>query len=402
MIGNLPPETVAPRAAVRPLRVLHTIHSLNGGGAETQLRLLLDSWPYPDIEHGVFFVAGDRSDITDPAVTLFKSRQRSTRRVGFIGSMLESISRFNPDVVHIWLPEAVSIPAMLIGRLQGRKVILSYRDRRRLARKLTYLEAAFAVPCVHAIVSNHEVLTAPSYRTSVFRWLFERKRGCVIRNGVRVSAALSTARSPPEAHFRLVCVGRLSQAKNYPRLIAALRLLAARGDWSLDIWGEGESRPEIEAAVAAAGLASRVVLRGHSPAVHAEMRHASALILPSISEGMPNVLVEAMALGVPVIAADIEGIREVVGEEPACCWIDPFDTNDIARGIRTLLDGEVDSRALVASGRVVAARYSVEATQSAFADLYRRLLDESAAPCCDARPGAPSGIQASKSHTWSV
>lgn len=371
------PEIAAHKAAVRPLRVLHTIHSLSGGGAETQLRLLLDSWPYPDIENGIFFVAGARTDISNPAVTLFPSRQRSTRHLGFLRSMLESISRFDPDVIHIWLPEAISIPTMLIGRLQGRKVILSYRDRRRFARKLTYLEAALAIPCVDAIVSNHEVLGAPSYRSSVFRWLFERKHGCVIRNGVRVSGAPSRARPIREARFRLICVGRLSPPKNYPRLITALRLLSARADWSLDIWGEGESRSEIETAVAAAGLADRISLRGHSPDVHREMQRASALILPSVSEGMPNVLVESLALSVPVIAADIEGIREVVGDEPTCCWVDPLDPDDIARGISAFLDGEVDARTLVAHGRVIAARYSLGTAQSAFADLYRRVHDAS-------------------------
>jgi glycosyltransferase involved in cell wall biosynthesis len=291
--------------------------------------------------------------------------------------MLQSISRFDPDVVHVWLPEAISIPAMLIGRLQGRKVVLSYRDRRKFARTLTYLEAALAVPCVHAIVSNHEVLAAPSYRSSVFRWLFERKHGCVIRNGVRVNGAPAATAPTRDNHFRLICAGRLSPPKNYPRLIAALQLLAGRADWSLEIWGEGESRREIETAVAAAGLADRIALRGHSPAIHEEMQRASALILPSISEGMPNVLVEAMALGVPVIAADIEGIREVVGDEPACSWIDPLDPQDIARGIRAFLNGEVDSRTLVARGRVIAARYSIGAAQSAFADRYRRLVNAS-------------------------
>ena len=90
--------------------------------------------------------------------------------------MWKAICHFDPDLIHIWLPESVAIPAMLIGRLQGRKVILSYRGRRRFKRKLTYIEAGLAVLCVDSIVSNHEVLAAPSYASSVFRWLFARKR----------------------------------------------------------------------------------------------------------------------------------------------------------------------------------------------------------------------------------
>jgi glycosyltransferase involved in cell wall biosynthesis len=358
--------------------VLHAIHSLSGGGAETQLRLLLNSWPYSDVENGVFFIAGDPANITNPAVGVFPSRQKSTRHLAFVCSLRETILRFDPDVIHIWLPEVVSIPAMFIGRIQGRRVILSYRDRRRFARMRAYLEFGLAVLCVDSIVSNHEVLAAPSYASSVFRWLFKRKQGRVIRNGLQVDSSRAAGESGKRGPgFLFMCVGRLSPAKNYPRLIEAFRLLAERRDWSLNIWGEGESRDELERAVATAKLSDRIFLRGHSSAAQSEMLQASAVIVPSVSEGMPNVLIEAMALGVPVIAADIEGIREVVGNEPACVWIDPLDPLDIASGICAVLDGEVERAALVAQGRLIAARYSVVAMQAAYVDLYRQMLDAS-------------------------
>jgi glycosyltransferase involved in cell wall biosynthesis len=360
--ANSLPATVtsaAPAAceARRPCRVLHAIHSISGGGAETQLRMLLNSWPYPDVETGVFYVAGNRSGITNPAVRLFPSRQRSTRHVDYLRSMFDAINTFDPDVIQIWLPEAVAIPAMLIGRLQRRKIILSYRVQRTFDRLLTYCEFGLGLLCVDSIVSNHEVLTARSYAGSVFRWLFERKRGLVIRNGVSVDksklARLAVEHRPG---MRFICVGRLTAQKNYLRLVEALRLLAGRQEWSLEIWGEGEDRPEIEQAIASSGLADRILLRGYSDAVHPEMLRASALILPSLYEGMPNVLTEAMALGLPVIAADIESVR------------------DMARRISSVLDGEVDLPGLAARGRLIADRYSITDAQAAYHKLYRDLL----------------------------
>jgi glycosyltransferase involved in cell wall biosynthesis len=224
-------------------------------------------------------------------------------------------------------------------------------------------------------VSNHEVLTARSYAGSVFRWLFERKRGLVIRNGVSVDTSkLVPAAVEHRPGTRFVCVVRLTPQKNYLRLVEALRLLADRQEWSLEIWGEGEGRPEIEQAIASSGLGDRIQLRGYSGAVHPEMLWASALILPSLYEGMPNVLTEAMGLGVPVIAADIEGIREVVGKEQACVWIDPLDPHDIAKKISSVLDGEVDLRGLAAPGRLIADRYSITGAQAAYHKLYRDLL----------------------------
>jgi len=157
---------------------------------------------------------------------------------------------------------------------------------------------------VDSIVSNHEVLAAPSYASSVFRWLFERKQGRVIRNGPQVDSSGPARESGKRGPgFLFTCVGRLSPAKNYRRLIEAFRLLAERRDWSLNIWGESESRDELERAVATAKLSDRISFTAFERCP-SEMLQASAVIVPSVSEGMPNVLIEAMALGVPVIAAD--------------------------------------------------------------------------------------------------
>ncbi len=384
-LPRVAPEGPTTGAVIRPTRVLHAIHSIYGGGAERQLRMLVNSWPHKEIQLGLFFVGGDPADITNPAVRVFASRRRSTRQAGFFWSVAQAIRVFDPDIVHIWLPESIAIPAMIAGQLQGRKLLLSYRGRRRIERWLTVVEVMLAAATVDAVVSNHEVLAAPSYAGSVFRWLFAHKRGIVIRNGVEVSpvGAPSGVTAPsvaPEGAptgapvFRFVCVGRLIVLKNYPRLIDAMTRLAGRENWALDIWGEGEDRADVETAIARSGLGSRITLRGYSENVHPEIVGASALILPSVSEGMPNVLVEAMALGIPIIAADIEGIREVIGNEPACVWVNPLDPADMARGIAAFMDGQCDVEEFVRRGRRIAGRYSVSAAQAAYRDLYRDLL----------------------------
>jgi glycosyltransferase involved in cell wall biosynthesis len=369
------PSLKVPAVGQRPSRVLHAIHSLSGGGAETQLRMLLNGWPFQDFEAAVFYVSGDDADISNPAVKRYMSRHQSTRHLDFVGSLRDAIDDFDPDIVQIWLPESVAIPAMLIGRLRGKRVILSYRGRRSFSRPLTYVEAILAMFCVDSIVSNHEVETASSYAGSYFRWLFRRKHGCVVRNGITgdfVRFPLVTPEQSPIMRF--ICVGRLTALKNYPRLIEAFRILGDRSDWVLDIWGEGECRSDLQLAIKSAGLEERILLRGYCEAVQTQMVSATALILPSLSEGMPNVLVEAMALGLPVIAADIDGIREVVGSELACVWVDPLDPRDIASGIRKVLDGNVQLPDLVAAGRAIAARYSIAEAQHNWRRVYRGLL----------------------------
>ena len=84
------------------------------------------------------------------------------------------------------------------------------------------------------------------------------------------------------------------------------------GDARLDIYGDGTERPRVERAVALACLGDRVMLHGTVASADAALRTMDTLVLPSEAEGFGLVLVEAMAAGVPVVATDAPGIRDVV------------------------------------------------------------------------------------------
>ena len=101
----------------------------------------------------------------------------------------------------------------------------------------------------------------------------------------------------------VVTVGRLTEQKNQAMLIRAFAKAPDRGD-RLVIYGEGEKRGELEALVKELGLEGRVLLPGISHDVAEDIRGAKLFVLPSDYEGMPNALLEAMALGLPCIATD--------------------------------------------------------------------------------------------------
>jgi len=114
--------------------------------------------------------------------------------------------------------------------------------------------------------------------------------------------------SQPAGALRCVAVGRLDKIKGFDRLIGAFGKIATR--WpgaSLRIVGEGYDRPRLEDAIRRAGLGDRVTLVGHSDAVRAELRAADLFILPSLYEGMPNTLVEALDEGLRVVATPCKG-----------------------------------------------------------------------------------------------
>jgi glycosyltransferase involved in cell wall biosynthesis len=114
---------------------------------------------------------------------------------------------------------------------------------------------------------------------------------------------------------RLVCVGRLSAQKGQLLLVEAAAQLARSGlEFELVLAGDGEMRPQIEAAIARHGLGRRVRITGwiDGDQVRRELQASRALVLPSFAEGLPVVIMEAMALRRPVITTYVAGIPELV------------------------------------------------------------------------------------------
>ena len=144
---------------------------------------------------------------------------------------------------------------------------------------------------------------------------------------------------------RLVCVARLSPEKGHAILLEAARLLTSQGvHYQLILAGDGDLRPEIEAQIAQNNLTDRIQVTGwlSEKQVREEILRARALVLASFAEGVPIVIMEAMALRRPVIAPFIGGIPELVrqGEDG---WLVPAsDAVALADAMRSCLEAPLD------------------------------------------------------------
>jgi colanic acid/amylovoran biosynthesis glycosyltransferase len=130
-----------------------------------------------------------------------------------------------------------------------------------------------------------------------------------------LDATFTAAGGAPPIGRRLICVGRLFEQKGQLILIEAAHRLAANGtEFELVLAGDGELRPDIEALVAHYELQNRVRITGwiNGGRVREEILLVRALVLPSFAEGLPVVLMEAMALQRPVISTYVAGIPELV------------------------------------------------------------------------------------------
>jgi glycosyltransferase involved in cell wall biosynthesis len=109
-------------------------------------------------------------------------------------------------------------------------------------------------------------------------------------------------------------VGRLEPQKDFPNLLRAFALLRKKQMARLVILGEGNLRPQLEALVKELGIEEDVQLPGFNSNPYAFMKRASVFVLSSVLEGLPTVLIEAMALGTPVVSTDCKsGPKEILG-----------------------------------------------------------------------------------------
>jgi glycosyltransferase involved in cell wall biosynthesis len=169
-------------------------------------------------------------------------------------------------------------------------------------------------------------------------------RTTVIPNPVDRAAILAKAASQPppfqraDERFRLVAAGNLARVKGFDLLVEAV---ARCSDLPLevDILGRGDERDALQAQIHQAGLGERILLRGFQANPYAWFAHADALVLSSRVDSFPNVVLESLACGTPVIALPAPGgIREILANRPECELADTISADALAAALRRWAD----------------------------------------------------------------
>lgn len=203
-------------------------------------------------------------------------------------------------------------------------------------------------------------------RSQLCRWAPHRdwSKIKIVRCGLD-AMFLADEPTPPPAARRLVCVGRLVEQKGQLVLLEAAGRLHAEGeDFELVLAGDGPMRGEIEELVDRLGLEDKVKLVGwqSNGQVRDLIRNSRAMVLPSFAEGLPVVIMEALALGRPVISTYVAGIPELV-QPGVSGWLAPAGSvDDLVEAMKAALNLPVER--LYEMGRAgaerVAARHDAE------------------------------------------
>ena len=186
-------------------------------------------------------------------------------------------------------------------------------------------------------------------------------------NGIDVESVLQQSRLPlddpwwteeaTKPIFRIATAGRLNHEKGFHLLIDAVATLHEQNtaEFRVAILGEGGARKTLQSQIDRAGLTSQIRLTGFRSDAVGWYRHADLFVLPSLLEGMPNVLLEAMACGTPVLSSDCpSGPREILDNESFGFLCRPGSADSLASKLREIIDSpeQVQSKANKAIGRV--------------------------------------------------
>ena len=208
----------------------------------------------------------------------------------------------------------------------------------------------------------------------------------VIYNGVSLSQAALTAdpesirselEMPHDAVF-ILFVGRLVEQKNVSLLLrATARCVAAGTRVSLGVAGDGPLRADLESEVDELGIRSSVHFFGHRPDAHRLIRSSDLVVLPSLREGLSNVVMESMLAGKPVIVSAVGGNGELIDDGVSGILFPSGDVDALAAAIATLASSPALRREMGAAGRHKASTHfsvgeMVRRYQTRYADLAAR------------------------------
>jgi glycosyltransferase involved in cell wall biosynthesis len=292
------------------------------------------------------------------------------------------IRREKPDIAHTHTSKA-GILGRWAARLARVPVIIHtphghvfYGHFASLFSRLFLLTERVTAPITHQLVA----LTRGERDDYLSLRLFTDDRMHIIHSGVDIDAYMNGRTDGqekrrelgiPEGTVVVGTVGWLLPVKNPGGLLEAMiPLLQSRPDLFLAFVGKGDLEPALKRRAVEAGVEGKVVFAGWRRDVPEIMRAFDVFVLPSLNEGMGRVVVEAMASGKPVVAADVGGIPDMVRHGENGLLVDPRDTGVLRASIETLINDPALRSAMGEKGRETALHFSLPAMISKIESLY--------------------------------
>jgi glycosyltransferase involved in cell wall biosynthesis len=373
-----------PAEASRPVRVLHLRDSpwLDGPG-----RTLLETAARIDRSQVDYHIAPliSNPEVAHPLVSAARERGVPVRPVVDVGELepltmrvLSLIDELDIEVLHSSEFRTNLVALRCRGRRPGLKIVSTMHGwiSNDLRGKLkAILDRALLRRFDRVIAVSHAT------RRRVPSWWLPEARTLVLHNAIaterfaREQYPAPPVRFPDSGCVRLAKVGRLSPEKGQAlllRAVAALRPEFPR--LHLTFAGTGPLEQELRALAAGLGIADAVTFTGYVADIRKVYDETDLVVQSSFSEGLPNVIVEAAYVGIPIVATDVGGTREIIEHGVSGWLVRPESLEDLTAGIRHFLEEPARFAAMCGKARLrIEREFTYEVRTARQVGLYREL-----------------------------
>ena len=238
-------------------------------------------------------------------------------------------------------------------------------------RILRHFDMVFMVSdSMRGIISRHRV------RPERLRWIRNAIDSRHFRRSVNPDPQFRASLGIPDHATVIGAVGRLNGEKDYPNLLRAAQILVRkRTDLYFVIAGKGELEQELRLLANSFGIARNIIFLGHFHDIRKVFELMDVYVLSSTREGLPNTVLEAMAMEVPIVSTDVDGVKEAVTAGREALLVPAQDSGQLAAGIKRVLDDAQLRAGLARRAREkVEAEFSFAQRTRALEAIYRELM----------------------------
>lgn len=292
------------------------------------------------------------------------------------------VKQYSPDIInsHSALPDLINSTVLVQRNWKERSIVRTmHTDRNWTNNRI--LENLF-INCVFPLIFNSEVsISKATKRRLDARTISKitKKFSPIIYNGIpdnvnKYKKNEREIRRDNASVVRIVSVGRLTEQKGFSYLLTAMSILEEKEQVKLIIVGEGPMRGELQGHARLLGLGERVEFLGYRTDVLEILSTADIFISSSLWEGFPTVILEAMAIGIPVIATDISGSNELIINGTTGILVPIENPVEIAKAISLFISNASLTKQVVSNAQNIVYQYSMDAVTEEYSRLYQKLV----------------------------
>lgn len=357
------------------MKILYVITSANIGGTEKALLELLKRLDRERFSPHICCLKkpgayGEKfSAFSEGFCSLGLSESGGIKAIfSFIPALIKlivHIYRIKPEVVHSFLFRA-NILSRFAARVARIPVVISSV---RVIEKESW--KYFFEKTTASLVTRYITVTNALKKEMAEKAGISEEKIITVYNGIDIAENIKT--SLPERIQNIALIGRLHEQKGHTVLFKAMRrVLKHHPGTTVFLWGDGPEKKVIENYLQQEGLSENIQLKGVSDNADNMFSGIDMVVLPSLWEGFPNVLLEAMVYHKPVVASNIPGIDEIVVHGETGLMTPPGDETALADAILFMINNPVKAREMAMSGRKRVEMFSMDKTVKEIEGLYGR------------------------------